>query len=38
MPLSVALLAGEADKAKMGAVFGRGTSLSLSLSLVAHTF
>ena len=33
MPLSVALLAGEAGKAKMGAVFGRGTSLSLSLSL-----
>ena len=31
---------GEADKAKMGAVFGRGTSLSLSLSLslVARTF
>ena len=32
------VFAGEAGKAKMGAVFGRGTSLSLSLSLVVHTF
>mgnify|MGYP004662392815 CR=1 FL=1 len=32
------VFASKASKAKMGAVFGRGTSLSLSLSLVARTF
>ena len=39
MPLSVALLAGEVGKAKMEQCLGGGLlSLSLSLSLVTHTF